>query len=72
MAVQRAVSLNLQGGNWVPVLGLGQPCEEELLCGVVCPPRDSSMRQACNTLAVRVKGYLTVIRRSCKHLYVQR
>ena len=44
MAVQRAVSLNLQGGNWVPVLGLEQPCEEELLCGVVCPPRDSRMR----------------------------
>ena len=44
MSVQRAVSSNLQGGNWTPVLGLAQPCEEELLCGVVCPPHESRMR----------------------------
>ena len=44
MSVQRAVSLNLQGGSWTPVLGLSSPCEEELLCGVVCPPHESRMR----------------------------
>ena len=44
MATQRAVSLNLQGGSWAPVLGLTQPCEEELLCGVVCPSHESRMR----------------------------
>ena len=44
MAVQRAVSANLHGGDWMPVLGPAHPGEEELLCGVVCPPCESRMR----------------------------
>ena len=44
VAVQRAIALNLLGGNWAPVLGIVQPSEEELLCTAVCPPCESRMR----------------------------
>ena len=44
IAVQRAVALNLQGGDWTPSIALAQPSEEELLCTTIVPPLESRLR----------------------------
>ena len=43
-AVQRAVALNLLGGDWAPTCEFVLPCEEELLCAAVVPPESTRMR----------------------------
>ena len=44
MAVQRAVALDLLGGDWGPTCEFVLPCEEELLSTVVVPPESTRMR----------------------------
>ena len=44
MAVQRAVALNLLGGDWAPTCEFVHPGEEELLCVAVQPPEITRMR----------------------------
>ena len=44
IAAQRAVALNLSGGNWAPAFVSETPCTEELLCATVASPAESRMR----------------------------
>ena len=44
VAVQRAVAMNLLGGDWAPAIALCPPPEEELLCATVVPPTGTRMR----------------------------
>ena len=44
VAVQRAVAMNLLGGDWAPAMSLWPPTEEELLCATVVPPAETRMR----------------------------
>ena len=43
-AAQRAVALNLLGGDWAPAVALEIPSTEELLCATVATPIPSRMR----------------------------
>ena len=44
IAVQRAVALNLLGGDWTPSIAMVEPSEEELLCTTIVPPLESRPR----------------------------
>ena len=44
VAVQRAVSMNLLGGDWAPAIALEAPSDEELLCATIVPPSEPRMR----------------------------
>ena len=44
IAAQRAVALNLHGGDWAPAIPLDAPSSEELLCATITAPAESRMR----------------------------
>ena len=44
VATQRAVAMNLLGGNWAPTIALYTPSSEELLCATIATPNESRMR----------------------------
>ena len=42
-ATQRAVAMNLLGGDWAPIIAFHTPSNEELLCTTIPEPRESRM-----------------------------
>ena len=44
IAAQRAVALNLLGGDWAPAIAWHAPSDEELLCATIVPPSASRLR----------------------------
>jgi len=43
MATQRAVAMNLLGGDWAPTIAFHTPSNEELLCTTIPAPSESRM-----------------------------
>ena len=44
VATQRAVAMNLLGGDWAPAIALHTPSAEELLCATIAAPAESRLR----------------------------
>ena len=44
VAAQRAVALNLEGGDFAPAVEMLRPSDEELLCTTIAAPAESRMR----------------------------